>query len=427
MMKKWGKSAVCLLAAMFVVSACGKGGEDGKNMTPAADDDKQEPVTLTLFNAQPGAVDFAKMGIVDAVKKKFPYVTLEVINKGQGMQYADWIVAKTPVDIIYESTSFTVSSIKANGLNYDLQELIKLNGFKLDTFEPNVLAHALSTNSEGKLYGLPFTMNRYGLFYNKNLFDRFGVAYPKDGMSWDEVYELAKKMTRVEEGTTYYGFTAVTNNIMLNNQLSLNPLDLKEDKAAMTSDGWKLLLDNLRRFGEIPNNKWVATTDAVKGNIAMVLDSGAISQAGPDVDWDLVSVPELKQKPKTGFKPASLSLFLSAASAHKQESFKVMAYLVSDELQTELTKQAVGTPLANPEVRKWFGQNLPQWKGKNVNALYYYPDAPAAPARLEGLTNVSVNFSVLFGSPNDSNTILREFDESINKAIQEEKAKTQAK
>lgn len=423
MIVKWGKAAVCLLVGLVVVSGCGKSGEKvGGTQTAAA-----KPVTITLYNAQPGGVDFEKMGVLKAVQQKYPHITLKEIKKEKGMDYSDLIASKTEIDIIYESTSFTVSSIKKFGLQTDLQEMIKLHNFKLNVFEPNALAHAMSTNSEAKLYGLPFTMNRYALYYNKNLFDRFGVAYPRDGMSWDEVYELARRMTRVDSGTTYYGFTATPNNILLNNQLSLSPLDLKEDKAAMNTDGWKLLFDNVRRFGEIPNNAFIPTTDAVKGNVAMLLDPGAISQATAGLDWDLVSVPELPQKPKTGFKPASLSLFLSSISEHKDEAFKVMAYLVSDEYQTELTKQAVGTPLVNPEVRKSFGQDLPQWKGKNVNALYYYPDAPALPARLESLTNIPVNFSKLFTLKSDSNTILRDFDEELNKSIQTEKMKSQPK
>ncbi|GAA3401604.1 ABC transporter substrate-binding protein [Paenibacillus hodogayensis] len=427
---QWNKAAGYLLAsAVVAISGCAGGGGNAGTNPPAggAEAAAAKPITLTVFNAQPGAVDFEKMGMIEAVQKKYPNITLKQIKREKGMEYGDWITAKTPVDFIYESTAFTVSSIKQFGLETDLQEQIKLQGFDTKIFEPNVLAHALSTNSEGKLYGLPFTMNRYGLFYNKNLFDKFGVAYPKDGMTWDEAYELARKMTRNDSGTAYYGFTAVPNNLLLNNQLSLGPLDLKEDKSVMTTDNWKQLFDNVRRFWQIPNNTLVPVAEALKGNVAMVLDSGSISQAEAGLDWDIASVPELAQKPKTGFKPASLSLFLSSTSEHRDEAFKVMAYLVSDEFQGKLTRQAVGTPLANPEVRKAFGQDLPQWKGKNVQALYYYPDAPAAPSRLESLTNVSVNFSKLFTSEGDSNTLLRSFDEEINKAIQTEKAKKQTK
>lgn len=429
MIMRWGKTAACLLAGLAIVSGCGKSGQesDGAAQPTKQPAESTKPVTITLYTAYPASIDFEKLG--QSVTKKYPHITFQVIKRGKGMEYADWIASKTPVDIIYESTAFTVDRIKTNGLHTDLQEYMKLQNFKSEIFEPNVLAHAISSNSESKLYGLPFSLNRYGTFYNKNLFDRYGVGYPKDGMKWDEVYELAKKMSRVDAGTPIYGFTTVPNNVLLNNQLSLGPLDLKEDKAAVNNDNWKMLFENVRRFADIPNNALVPNTDFVKGNIAMVLDSGTVGQSQTPVDfeWDLVSVPELPQKPKTGFKPASLSLFLSSTSQHKEEAFKVMAYLVSNEVQMEMTKQAVGTPLANTDVRKSFGQDLPQWKGKNVSALYYYPDAPAAPARADNLTNVSVSFSELFTKKEDTNTVMRNFEEQINKAIETEKSKMQPK
>lgn len=420
MIKKWGGTAACLIAVLTIVSGCTNGGQGGTKQAPdkeTATVQPSKPVTITLFNAQPGAFDFEKLGFVQAIQTKYPHITVKIINKQKGTDYPELILSKTPIDIIYESTAFTVSNIKKYGFHTDLQEYVEKNGFKLDAFDPNVLGHSMSTNSEGKLYGLPFSMNRYALYYNKNLFDKFAVSYPKDGMTWDEVYELAKKMTRVEGGVTYNGFTASPGKMLLNNQLSLTPLDPKEDKATVNTDSWKLLFENIKRFGEIPNNAFVPEPDSLKGTVAMILDSGSISQA-TDIDWDLVSVPTLKEKPKTGFKPASLSLFLAQTSENKDEAFKVISYLVSEEMQTMLTKQAIGTPLLSPEVRKSFGQNLPQWKGKNVNSLYYYPDAPAAPPRAEGLVDVSVDFSKPFKMQGDANTILRQFNEEIDKAIQ---------
>ena len=46
-----------------------------------------------------------------------------------------------------------------------------------------------------QLYGLPFRNDYYVLYYNKTLFDKAGVEYPKHDMTWDEYRELAKKMT----------------------------------------------------------------------------------------------------------------------------------------------------------------------------------------------------------------------------------------
>ena len=43
------------------------------------------------------------------------------------------------------------------------------------------------------------------LFYNKDLFDAAGVAYPAGDMTWEEYEKLAEKMTFVKDGTAVYG------------------------------------------------------------------------------------------------------------------------------------------------------------------------------------------------------------------------------
>lgn len=43
----------------------------------------------------------------------------------------------------------------------------------------------------GQIYGIPIGKNVYALFYNKSLFDELQMPYPVDGMTWEEVFELA--------------------------------------------------------------------------------------------------------------------------------------------------------------------------------------------------------------------------------------------
>lgn len=42
----------------------------------------------------------------------------------------------------------------------------------------------------------PVVNNTMSLYYNKDLFDKFGVSYPKDGMTWDEVLELNRQLDK---------------------------------------------------------------------------------------------------------------------------------------------------------------------------------------------------------------------------------------
>ncbi|MBE1445292.1 ABC transporter substrate-binding protein [Paenibacillus sp. OAS669] len=428
MVKVYGKAvigAASLLLFSNVMLGCSNDKEVILN-TEGNTGKPKEPITLTIFNGQPGALNFESLGITEAIKKKFPHITLNIILRDpKSTDYKDLIAGGTLPDIIYESASFTVDRIIQNGFQYDLQELVKKNNFNLQQFEPNVLAQTQNANGEGKLYGLPFTMNRYALFYNKDIFDKLGVAYPKDGMTWDEVYDLAKKVTRVEQGTTYMGFAAIPNNMMLNNQLSLSPLDPREDKAVLNTDGWKLMFDNLKRFYEIPDNALVPTSETAKGSIAMALESHPLMigwvKANPNINWDVVSLPVLKEKPGTGLKPATLALFISQTSKYKDEAFQIVSYLVSEQVQTMLSKQGVGTPLVNANVKNAFGQEVQELQGKNTGAFYYYKDAPPSPLRAADLTNVNVDFGKPFGdmvkNKADTNTVLRQFEEAINQAI----------
>ena len=66
-----------------------------------------------------------------------------------------------------------------------------------------------STMSEGKHYGIPFATNCTALFYNKDLFDAAGVAYPDENTTWDDFREMAKTLTK--DGVTGFGNAATRN------------------------------------------------------------------------------------------------------------------------------------------------------------------------------------------------------------------------
>ena len=65
-------------------------------------------------------------------------------------------------------------------------------------------------NIGGEQYYLVRDYNPLCLFYNKDVFDRYGVAYPTADWTWDDAIEAAKKMTVKNENGTYecFGFNA---------------------------------------------------------------------------------------------------------------------------------------------------------------------------------------------------------------------------
>ena len=87
------------------------------------------------------------------------------------------------------------------GLLYDMGERIKADNVDMSVF-PSLLTN-LYIQGEA-VYAIPKDYDGIALFYNKAVFDEMGLEYPKDGMSWDELSELAQKATNDQ----HYGFVA---------------------------------------------------------------------------------------------------------------------------------------------------------------------------------------------------------------------------
>lgn len=58
---------------------------------------------------------------------------------------------------------------------------------------------------DGSLYELPFRNDFWVVFYNKDIFDRAGVAYPTNDMTFEEYDALAKQVTDTTFGAQVYG------------------------------------------------------------------------------------------------------------------------------------------------------------------------------------------------------------------------------
>lgn len=57
---------------------------------------------------------------------------------------------------------------------------------------------------EDKQYGIPIDYDTIGLWYNKQLFDKAGIAYPNQHWTWDDLLSAAEKIDSLGDDT--YGF-----------------------------------------------------------------------------------------------------------------------------------------------------------------------------------------------------------------------------
>ena len=67
-------------------------------------------------------------------------------------------------------------------------------------------------DDNGVQYALPKDHDTIALLYNKAIFDKYGVDYPTDDWTWEDVYEAASKITEAGAADGVYGYALNTSN-----------------------------------------------------------------------------------------------------------------------------------------------------------------------------------------------------------------------
>lgn len=437
-MKKFLKTTLMITSAFAIVTGCTSEPEPASTdqqpvASSAAKTPENEIFIYTVYPAFYAKEEIWEKQVGQYLKKKFPDLTFKHVQwDNPGRQYKDLIAAGTVPDIIIDNARMNLQrNILKNDLQYDMTDLIKKYNFDTSTLNQAAMTQMKNVTPEGKIYGLPFQLSDFVLFYNKDIFDKFGVDYPKDGMTYDEIYELAKRLTRVEGEKTYKGYQQHPGLYMTYNQLSQSPLSLTEDKADLSTPEWKKQVDNLRRFYEIPANQFTSVDDFPKGNMAMSVHvTEKIVQwyeQNKNLNFDIAAMPSFSEAPGVKAQPNLYSAYISKQSTKKDQAFQVIQYLLSEEMQINFAKEGIIGPLQTQKVQEAFGKNLPQMQGKHTEAIFYGKNAMPPAARAAGLTYIDVPVHgvfqpLIFGESKDSVTALRMVEESATKAIQTEKA-----
>jgi multiple sugar transport system substrate-binding protein len=91
-----------------------------------------------------------------------------------------------------------INEIALRGLVKDLQPYISSDPtVKMDDFYK---ARLDEQRWKGKLYALPIDMGSGAIYYNKDSFDKAGLKYPDPKWTWNDVFDLAGKLTMDKNG-----------------------------------------------------------------------------------------------------------------------------------------------------------------------------------------------------------------------------------
>jgi multiple sugar transport system substrate-binding protein len=429
-MKKLQLALICISISAIVFSGCSSNTTANNNDTKSPSSDiSSGPVTLKVLQLAANISDSEfKEFMVDPVKKKYPNISLELIHAGDGTQPAQLVASGSMPDLIFTGGDKNILELIDLGVPIDLTQLLKENSVDIGKFDPVGMDMIKNFSSKGELLAVPFSINFSLLYYNKDIFDKFALAYPKDGMTWEQAIDLTKKVTRTSDGVQYLGLD--TENInRFGMQMSVPFIDYKTNKAALTSDGWKRAFEVYRDLKAIPGNvgKSVAKDAFIKDrNLAMLVNYGPrigeieeMHNQGVDINYDIATVPTFKEAPGKAWSIDLHLLMVSSTSKYKQEAAKVLAESTSTEVQLAMTRKARLSSLKDANIKENFGKDLVTLKGKNIEAIFKLtPAAETPPSVYKEIAKaqiIQIQKKVLEGT--DINTALREAEETANEQI----------
>lgn len=441
------KLVVPAVAVAAMMSGCGGGGGETDGGKPQAAPSEQtappavdynEAAELTIYASSSSFTeDIFKSRIEQHVRSKFPNYKLNYVKPGS-MTVPDMIATQNVPDLFLFALPEMQKNLQPNGLQYDLTELIAKHKVDLNRFDPGLMQTFRDVSGDGKLFGLPESTNPHVMFYNKDIYDKFGVPYPTNGMTWDEAYEMSRKLTVFQDGVQYRGMTMFFRTMLTNNAESLPIIDAKTGRAAVNTTQWKTIFDNAKRFYEVngmltgyksSDGAAELTAFYTEKNIAAVISPlSAYTRSGmKEIAWDMVSVPVVSAQQQMGLQVEPRALFISNTSKSKEQAFQVLLHVLSDEVELANSKSGKTTSLQSEAIAKAFGTDLELLKGKNTSAVFHNKVAPS-PQAPELSTNggnlLSKEFDAVIQGQKDVNTALRNAEDTINKAIDEELART---
>ncbi|RRJ67383.1 extracellular solute-binding protein [Paenibacillus oralis] len=191
----------------------------------------------------------------DLFAMKYPNIEVEIVTTDQIYQdndkedfdrekaFADFIEKEQPDVLLLDTDQY--EKFASEGKLAELDSLISKDKYDTETIFPAIL-EILKEKGGGKLYGLSPTFYGSALYYNADLFAKYGIEVPHDGMSWQEILDTARrfptdgdKKTRVYGFGSDYGMSLENLASSISSTQGLNYINPDTMKLTVNTDSWK--------------------------------------------------------------------------------------------------------------------------------------------------------------------------------------------
>ncbi len=205
-----------------------------------------------------------------------------------------------------------------------------------------------SLSWKNKVYAIPRDISNLVIFYNKDIFDKNNVPYPKQNWTFKEFLQTGQKLTHAPD---VFGISFEEEPLFFLPYLTSEGGGFEENKFnSETSKQALAFYSDLRNKYHIAPRKEEAASATMaqmflQGKLAMHLSGRWLVpkyRQEAKFDWDITEFPHGK---KGSIVPLDSSGWaIAKSSKHKQEAIKLIQYLSSSESSIEFTKSGLIVP-----------------------------------------------------------------------------------
>jgi multiple sugar transport system substrate-binding protein len=315
--------------------------------------------------------------------------------------------AGTPPDVVSIQSE---ADFVSKGFMQPLDDVIKQDA----SFDPNrFLPGALTPAYDGKLYGLRHDNAYWMLYYNKDLFDAAGVAYPPAaGYTLDRFMEVACQLTKPDQGQWGMHNLNWLNGILAQQQ-GLPYLEMVDGAPQYKLDDPKTLAFYQKIADFINKRNCQPTADqssSLGGADPFLAGKAAMSFNGnwgfgnvkdnAKFNWDVAPLPGLKQ-PNVGMKVG-----LAKTGKNQQAAWTFLKWLTYEPEATRFrSEHGMGQPAINDQ--------------QAIDTFLKGPvSPPGLPAVFEALAKPENNFAVLdVPGATEANNVLTPVTDEVNNGL----------
>ncbi|MCE5300339.1 MAG: sugar ABC transporter substrate-binding protein [Spirochaetia bacterium] len=335
-------------------------------MSAGCSKNESGPITLRCaFWGDTSEIEIIKKTVAD-FKAANPGIEVALERLPAGDAYTEKILTQiaggNPVDVMWvNAEQFYIYAQK--GILHPLNDYITKDKIDLARYYPKEI-EKFTVN--GNFYVLPRDIAPVCVvFYNKELFNRAGLKYPASDWTWDNLREMAVKMTKKnKDGSTTFGFAdewGIWEPFVLSNGGALVD-NLKKPKKCMLDspeaiEAFQYRQDLIHKYKVMPSPAQMSAMGGmgaadlfIQGKAAMFLSgiwkSPYFNQAINKFKWDAAMFPK-SAKGGRGHLISGGGYAMLKSTKHPAAAWKLLTYLGGEEGQKMLAQ----TGLAQPAIK----------------------------------------------------------------------------